>query len=144
MLFCTVILLPVPLMENVSSRPHETETWSKIILFPSAMVMASLPEVPPLTHATREMSVSNQYNGLRRKRKTSLRIYRTIATSALEKRPAISINCDAIPRRGLPQYGHPLRNHDSIGDLNHASDCKDHDAISRRNSITERSLLRNR
>lgn len=41
-----VIFDTSPLMEKVSSRPHETLTWSNIILLPSAIVMASLPESP--------------------------------------------------------------------------------------------------
>lgn len=35
-----------PLIEKVSSRPQDTETWSKIIFSPSAMVIASFPESP--------------------------------------------------------------------------------------------------
>lgn len=41
-----VILETSPLIENVSSRPHETETWSNIMFAPLAIVMASFPESP--------------------------------------------------------------------------------------------------
>lgn len=41
-----VILDTSPLIENVSSRPQDTLTWSKIMLAPLAMVMASLPASP--------------------------------------------------------------------------------------------------
>lgn len=48
MLFWTVIFTAVPLIENVSSRPQATETWSKIMFLPSAIVMPSFPESPLL------------------------------------------------------------------------------------------------
>lgn len=60
----TVTLAASPLMEKVSSRPHDTLTWSKMRRDPDAMVMASLPDVPPLpmrmrTYRTMESSASD-------------------------------------------------------------------------------------
>jgi hypothetical protein len=43
---CTVMLLAVPLTENVSSRPQETETWSNTMFAPWAIVTASAPLSP--------------------------------------------------------------------------------------------------